>query len=122
MSKETGNNTYSSDFLRVLLTLKDNVMRDTNVAEICRITQVNDTNDYVCVPLSNNQTKLYCCKLENLNVQENDVVLVVFTNTDNRLNLKRLENNLEVQNITNKTLHSSEYGIIIGIVLSNASV
>ena len=109
MAKETGNSTYSSDFLRVLLALKDNVMRDTNVAEICQVTQVNDTNDYVCVPLSDDKTKLYCCKIQNLNVQQDDVVLVIFTNTDNRLNLKRLENNLRVQNITNKTLHSSEY-------------
>ena len=116
MAKETGNSTYSSDFLRVLLALKDNVMRDTNVAEICQVTQVNDTNDYVCVPLSDDKTKLYCCKLQDLNVQQDDVVLVIFTNTDNRLNLKRLKNNLRVQNITNKTLHSSEYGIIIGLV------
>lgn len=112
MANTTGNKTNSSDFLRVLLTLKDNIMQDLNVADICKVTQISG-NDIVCVPISDSTVKYYCNKLQEVDIAVNDIVLVIFTNKDYRLNLKRLRSSQPIQNSTTGTLHSSEYGVVI---------
>lgn len=111
--KYTGNKTDTPDFLKVLLTLKKNIMRDLNVAEVCKVLEVNN-NVYTVVSINNNNLRLKCTKLSSLNPKKDDLVLVVFTNTDYRLNLSKT--NKPFQNLQEETLHSLNYGIITGSV------
>ena len=114
--KVSGNKNVSSDFLRVLLALKSNVMKDLNVAELAIVNQIkNDT--YYCSLINSSNITLNCIKLKNLQVQENDIVLVIFTNTDFRQNLKRIKSNQKtIDNVTNENLHNKSYAIIVGII------
>ena len=109
----TGNKTDVPDFLKVLLTLKKNIMRDLNVAEVCKVTEVNN-NVYTVVSINNSNLRLKCTKLSSLNPKKDDLVLVIFTNTDYRLNLGKT--NKPFQNLPEETLHSLNYGIITGLV------
>ena len=113
-----GNNTGKHTLLDVLLTLKNDILQNTNVAEVCKVTSIN--SEYINVELINdNTTKLICVSLQNLNLSVNDIVLVVFTNTDYRINLLKIKSQSTTQNITQSTnLHSKSYGIIVGIIYS----
>lgn len=112
---ETGNQNTSSDFLRVLMALKKNTMKDLNVAEVCKVTRI-ENEQYVVEPINNTGQKWYCAKLQNLQIEVNNIVLVLFTNTDFRLNLKRIKNNQITQNTNDKDLHTTNNGVIIGII------
>lgn len=112
---ETGNNVVSSDFLRVLLALKKNTMKDSNVADVAVVSSIL-SDKITCTLLSNSKAFIYCEKLQDLNVQVNDVVLIVFTNTDFRQNLNRIKNNQQPIDNSNEVLHSLNYGIIVGLV------
>lgn len=114
MSEYTGNKIGGSTLFDVLLTLKQNVMRDTNVAEICKVLEVKSDATYVVAPLNNSKQKLFCQTYNGSKVNVNDIVLVIFTNTDNRLNLNKVNNKQTTQSLNSVNLHSSEYGIIIG--------
>ena len=111
----SGNNTISSDFLRVLMALKKNTMKDNNVAEVAKISSIS-SGKITCTLLSNSKTFIYCEALKDLDVQVNDVVLIIFTNTDFRQNLNRIKNNQQPIDNSNEILHSLNYGIIVGIV------
>ena len=117
---ETGNNVISSDFLRVLLALKQNTMRDNNVAEVAQVTKVaSDT--FICTLLANANTYVNCVKLQNLDIKKDDVVLIVFTNKDFRQNLSRIKNNQKPIDNQAETLHSLSYGIVVGLVYRKSS-
>lgn len=111
----TGNRVDEPDFLKVLLTLKRNVMKDTNVAEVCKVTEVKE-NSITAIAINNSSLRLNCIKLKNLEIAKNDLVVVLFTNTDFRLNLSKIRQNQNIQNITEDILHSTNYGIIIGVI------
>lgn len=110
----TGNQITNSDVLQVLLALKANTMLNTNVAEVCQVTNI--TNEEIkCNILSTGET-ITCSKLMNLELMANDVVLVIFTNTDFRQNLRKLRNNKSTNQTETKVLHTKDFGIVIGIV------
>lgn len=109
------NKTFSSDFLRVLLALKDNVMKDTHANDMAIVTQANGSN-YICKLMSNENVVFSCIASMNLDVATNDVVLVTFCDTDFRPNLKRYVQGQTLQNNDSTTLHSRAYGVITNIV------
>ena len=109
----TGNRVDEPDFLKVLLTLKKNIMRDLNVAEVCKVTEVKE-KEITVISINNSNLKLKCIKLASLDVQKDDLVYVSFNNTDYRLNYNRFKNNQILQNLNDSLLHSTNYGIIIG--------
>lgn len=112
---ESGNKVVSSDFLRVLLALKQNTMRDNNVAEVAQVTNVT-SDTLTCTLLSNANTYVNCIKLQNLDIKKDDIVLIVFTNKDFRQNLNRIKNNQKPIDNQAETLHSLSYGIVVGLV------
>lgn len=115
MNNQTGNNTVSSDFLRVLLALKSNIMKDCNVSEVC-IVNAKEDDVYLCSPINDRKTTVYCHTLQNLDLRINDIVLVIFTNTDFRQNLKRFKANQQFVDISNDSTHSLNHGIVIGLI------
>ena len=114
MSEITGNKgTNNYQLIDVLLTLKDKIMKDLNVCEICRIVEKRSDKEYLVTPLNDSNQKLYAYNLFNLNLEKENIVLVIFTNTDNRINLSKVDNNISTQNTNGKDLHSLEFGIIL---------
>lgn len=115
MNTGTGNNIADDDFLKVLLALKDNVMRYCNVAEVCEVTSiVNDV--YGCKIITTGQD-IACYATTDKRVKVGDIVLVTFTNTDFRSLLKRIENNQSKQYVEeDKVLHTKDNGVITGII------
>lgn len=111
----TGNNVQDNDFFRLLLALKNNIMRATNVAELAIVEKVSD-KEIICSMLNDSNKKITCVKFKDLMIAKNDIVLVIFTNTDFRTNLKRVKNNQSAQTIEEKDLHSKSYGVIAGII------
>lgn len=111
---ESGGKYVSSDFLKVLLALKKNVMKDTNVADVCIVNKVDDS--IYCAPVNNSNVTIVCDKLNNLNVSQNDIVVVLYMNSDFRQNLKRFKQNQPLMNVNSEQMHSLNYGVIIGII------
>lgn len=115
MDEYKGNKNSTSAFLEVLMALKENINKDLNVAEIGRVVNINE--DKIKVQLLNNSDqRLICYKLKGLVLDVNDYVLIVFTNSDFRSNLNKIKNNKLPQNIENEQWHSTNYGIIIGVI------
>ena len=109
-----GNEVNSKDFLEILFALKNNIMKDLNVCEVAQIESIS--NDiYKCKILSTDEI-ITAVPLQNLQIAQNDVVVILFSNTDFRTNLKRIQNNNI--GITDDTLnlHNKSFGIIIGIL------
>lgn len=115
----TGSKAASSDTLRLLLAVKESAMKATHVAEVCQVIQVNE-DTYVCREL-NSFNEVLCIALNDLQINENDVVLVLFTDTDYRSNLNRLKANKQLQKIDDRILHTRDSGIIIGIVYKESN-
>lgn len=105
----------SSDFLRVLLALKENIMRDLNVAEVCRIQNIEGSN-YFCESLAD-QTVVNAMSLANVNAAIGDYVLIVFCNRDFRANLKMASYRTDFPETENNQRHSNAFGVIIGKVI-----
>ena len=115
--KESGNTTHSANLLEVLLQLEKKTMQDTKVADICKVTEVQ-SNNIVVSPINQQSQKCFCIKLQDLEVKSNDIVLVIFTDSDFRTNLKKIKEGYTSQDIDlSKTdLHSSNYGVIVGLI------
>ena len=92
-----------------------NRMKDLNVAEVGQVTEIKGDN-YTITSLNNPSIKLKCLKLKNLQINLKDIVLVLFTNSDFRLNLNKIKNNQVTQKIEDENLHSKNFGIIIGSI------
>ena len=105
-------------FMSLLLTLKENIMFNTNVAEVMIVKNIDSKYIY-CSEINNDKHIYPCYKLKDLTVNENDCVLVLFTNTDFRLNLEKLKLGQEIQNGNERCEHKKDYAIIIGILHSN---
>ena len=114
MNEYTGNKTSKHTLVDVALITKQTTMKDTNVAEICKVLAINDNG--IKVSSINFEEQLYCTALQNLDVQINDIVLVVYTNTDYRINLSRIKAGQSLQTLNNNTLHSKNFGVIIGLI------
>lgn len=109
-----GNEVNSKDFLEILFALKNNIMKDLNVCEVAQIESIS-SGIYKCKILSTDEV-ITTIPLQNLQIAQNDVVVILFSNTDFRTNLKRIQNNNI--GITDDTLnlHNKSFGIIIGIL------
>ena len=97
----TGNKVKTNDLLRLLLTLKQNIMKDLNVAEVCKIVSKQSNNRYYVSLANDSSKKLSCVSISSDEFKENQQVVVVFTNTN-------------YLNKDDKELHSSNFGIILG--------
>ena len=109
-----GNEVNSKDFLEILFALKNNIMKDLNVCEVAQIESIS-SEIYKCKILSTNEV-ITAIPLQNLQIAQNDVVVILFSNTDFRTNLKRIQN--DNAGITDNTLnlHNKSFGIIMGIL------
>lgn len=110
-----GNNTDNTSFLDVCLSLKQNIFRTLNVAEVCIVREIKD-NKYKCEYINNNNSYFECICLQNVTVQINDVVLIVFTNTNFGKSLNAIQNNAEKTNVSLNVYHELTNGIIVGII------
>ena len=109
------NKTFGSDFLQVLLALKDNTMKDIHANDIAIVTQVNGSN-YICTLMSDENVVFSCVASMGLDVATNDVVLVSFCDTEFRSNLKRFKQGQTLQVNDSTTLHSRAFGVITNII------
>ena len=108
-----GNETFSSDFLQVLLALKSNIMQDTHCSNLAIVKSIDSS---ITCRLLNSDTKIVCTSLQGLELKKDDCVLVTFVDEDFRTNLSRLKSGKETVNTTLKSQHSIDFGIITGIV------
>lgn len=109
-----GNEVNSKDFLEILFALKNNIMKDLNVCEVAQIESIS--NDiYKCKILSTEEV-ITAVPLQNLQIGQNDVVVILFSNTDFRTNLKRIQNDNAAITDDTLNLHNKSFGIIIGIL------
>lgn len=109
-----GNEVNSKDFLEILFALKNNIMKDLNVCEVAQIESIS--NDiYKCKILSTDEV-ITAIPLQNLQIVQNDVVVILFSNTDFRTNLKRIQNDNVAITDDTLNLHNKSFGIIIGIL------
>lgn len=109
-----GNEVNSKDFLEILFALKNNIMKDLNVCEVAQIESISN-EIYKCKILSTDEI-ITAIPLQNLQIAQNDVVVILFSNTDFRTNLKRIQqDNIGITNDT-LNLHNKSFGIIMGIL------
>ena len=108
------NKNVTSDFMRVLLALKDNVFNDLNVADVCTVESVLEET-ILCRTLSD-KLLVSAIPLKDLEILVGDIVLVVFCNSDFRGILQKIKTGQTYNSITEETLHSKSYGVIVGIV------
>lgn len=108
------NKNVTSDFLRVLLALKDNIFNDLNVADVCTVESINE-DSVLCRTLSD-QLLVSAITLKDLEIQTGDIVLVIFCNTDFRMKLQKIKAAQNYTSTSEEVLHSKSYGVIVGIV------
>lgn len=104
-------NDYS--LLDVFMTAKQNTMRDIHCSEIGKIVEKKSDYEYIVTLINNDKQRLICFNFCGSQLNLNDIVLIVFTDTDNRTNLDRILKEINTQNLETIDLHSLEYGIII---------
>lgn len=109
-----GNEVNSKDFLEILFALKNNIMKDLNVCEVAQIESISN-EIYKCKILSTDEI-ITAVPLQNLQIVQNDVVVILFSNTDFRTNLKRIQNDNTAITDDTLNLHNKSFGIIIGIL------
>ena len=114
----TGNQTFDSDFLKVLLALKQNVMKSLNSSDVCSIETVNP-DSYSCKSLGSGDM-IECYALKDLVLTEKDIVVIIYPDYDFRSNLRRIKNNKELQYVNQESRHTKDCGIIIGVLYKEA--
>lgn len=108
-----------NDLMGVLMALKYNTFRDLKVATLGTVVSIGDRVLVKPFPLITDETdkNITCHKLSGLELIENDIVLVIFTDRNFLQNLSQLKNNQKLSKLTeNDTLHVDKYGIIVGKV------
>ena len=111
----TGNNVTSASFLDVLLALKENIARDTNVADLVIVDSINN-DTYKCKFLANERLAISCIALDSLEVKQGDIMLAIFTSSDFRTNLQQYKDKQPLIIDEQQTLHSKNYGVLVGLV------
>lgn len=120
---ENPNNFVSSDFLRVLLALKANIMRDLKVATVGVVKSI-DLTEKTCVvepfPLTENEMpKNIKCFLSKscIDAQEGSIVVILFLDRNSNQTIKQSIKNIPKTFLKeNKILHDENYGIAITIL------
>ena len=113
MNNLTGNQTQNDDLFSVLLALKDNIFRTLKCSDLGIVQNVS--NDGIQCKLINNDNVVIATKLQDVEVQKDDVVLITFIDSDFRTNLKRLKLGQQRQ-IVKSAYHNESFGVITGIV------
>ena len=106
------NKVFSGDFLKVLLALKESIMKDIHCSELAIIKEVY-TNNCNCSLLSNPEIKINAYKTKGTICRVGDIVLVAFSDNDFRSNLLKKDNDSQLQVIDSPIKHQLDYGIII---------
>lgn len=114
MNNYTGNLIESTTLTDSLLSLKNNIFSTLNVAEVCKVTNANNQQGLVTVEVLRDSNIIECYTIENVHVRNNDLVLVLFTNTDCRTNIKRVQSGQSPQQSNEMEYHLRSYGVIIG--------
>lgn len=113
---EQGNKFVSADFLRVLKALKENILLEINVADVFQVVSVSEQNEYLCKSITDGATISAISLDINDIIQVGDFVLVVFTNTDFRVNLRRIKSGLTPLEYESIEKHSKAFGVIVKII------
>lgn len=113
-----GNNVESSDFLRTLFSVKTMTLKDCNVADICKITKIEQNSLYQCTSLSSGQViSVFATELAPtlLPYALNDIVCVLFTDFQCKTNTLLLRHKQVTKfNDDNEVRHAKTNGVIIG--------
>ena len=109
-----GNKTNTKDFLEILEAAIGNSMRNCNVAEVAKVISINE-DEILCEVLSTGE-KLTAVPISTLDLLVDDVVGIIFTNTDFRANLKQIKAGAGTNKIKNPELHRKSFGIIFGLI------
>lgn len=109
---ESGNKVVSSDFLKVLLALKENIMKDIHCSELGIVKSISQ-NECVCSLLSDENKKVNVFKMPSLRVNVGDVVQIIFNDSNFRSNLQKYNDQKALQ-IVSSDRHSINYGVILG--------
>ena len=112
MNKTTGNEVVSSDFLRVLLALKDNIMKDLHCNDIGIVTSVKK-NICLCKLLSKPDVTVACTKVNNIITDVDDIVFIAYLDSNAKNNTQRLNNNQDLRDKTTGKLHAYENAVIV---------
>ena len=107
-----GNDVVSSDFLKVLLALKDNIMRDLHCNDIGIVVSTSG-NECVCKLLSNPDIKISCTKINNIITDKDDVVFIAYTDINSKHNAKQLSDQKDLRNQTIGNKHAYENAVIV---------
>ena len=100
-----GNKTNTKDFLEILEAAIGNSMRNCNVAEVARVISTGD--EILCEVLSTGE-KLTAVPISTLELLVDDVVGIIFTNTDFRASRLKQERGRIKSKIPNYTENRSE--------------
>lgn len=106
------NKVFSGDLLKVLLALKDSIMKDIHCSELAVIKEVF-TDNCNCSLISNPNIKINAYRVKGTRCKVGDVVLVAFSDNDFRSNLVKKDNNTKLQTIDSVVKHQLDYGIIV---------
>lgn len=106
------NKVFSGDFLKVLLALKESIMKDIHCSELAVIKEVYD-NNCNCSLLSNPEIKINAYKTKGTICRVGDIVLVAFSDNDFRSNLVKNNNKSKLQVIDSPIKHQLDYGVIV---------
>lgn len=107
-----GNDVVSSDFLKVLLALKDNIMKDLHCNDIGIVVSTSE-NECVCKLLSNPDIKISCAKINDIITDKDDVVFIAYTDVNSKHNAKQLSNQKDLRNQTIGNKHAYENAVIV---------
>lgn len=114
MSEYTGNkDTNNFQLMDVLIQLKNNIMRDLNVCKICKVIEKKNDYVYMVSSINNENQRLYAFDFCESKININDIVIVIFTDEDNRINLNKILNEEKTQIAESINMHALEYGVII---------
>lgn len=116
MNSEHGNYTDNTSFVDILKTLKQNIFRTMQTAELAVVREDLGEGSFRCEFLANQQVFVSALKLQDLDVQVNDVVLIVFTGCDYRASLKAFKNGDANTSFNTQQYHQRLYGVITGLI------
>lgn len=114
-----GSANQTPTLLQVLMALKDNVSRDLNVCNVAIVTQVYNDGTAMCQEFTESISfQAYYLKGMEQELQQGDIVVVLYADKDFRSNLKNFKKGSSVfsQNSEFETLHTKANGIIVGIL------
>lgn len=110
--KITGNNVVTSDFVRVLMALKENIMKDAHCLELAIVKEINDEK-VNCQLVSDPSITVQAIRINNMSVVKNQIVLLGFNDNDFKYNLLQHYNNGSLKEIDAKSRHVLTNAIIV---------